>query len=222
MTLQPFGIYDGVLVMVDDETLTIWSHLGGKALLGPMEGLSMEVIPLHHMTWSKWRELHPDTLVLSPDTSYQRMYRDVQIGTPGMPYSFLDSFVNLDDRLPHNTLVAGVSANGAHRAYQLALAQDSGWAVNDELGGVPIVVVFDPESAFTLAYSRNVGERTLAFELDLTDGFHLRDTTTGTLWSIEGKGLQGELEGHSLDFVTSYITEWYGCAAYHPSTDIYQ
>ncbi len=48
------------------------------------------------------------------------------------------------------------------------------------------------------------------------------DTTTGTTWSLEGETLEGELEGHSLDFVTSYITEWYGWSAYNPSTDIYQ
>jgi len=182
----------------------------------------MEIIPLQHMSWTKWLELHPDTLVLSPDTSYTFAYQTVQIGSPGVPSSFVDSFVNMDERLSENTLVAGVNVGDDFRAYPLPTMTDVGGVVNDLLGGKPIVVVFDYESAFVLAYSREIGGRTIEFEADLSDGFHLVDTETGDRWSIDGQALEGDLEGQSLDFVVSYITEWYGWSAYHPSTDIYE
>ena len=208
--------------MIDDQTSTVWSHLGGKALMGPLEGSSMEVIPLNHATWAKWKELHPDTLVLSPDTQYQSRYRQVRIGAPGVPDSFLSTFVNIDDRLPGNTLVVGVAADDKYRAYPLATVQRRGGVINDELGGIPIVVIFDVESAFTLAYSSRVAGLTLQFEADPSDGLRLKDGNTGTIWGLDGRALEGALQGHTLDFVPSYITEWYGWSAYHPSTDIYQ
>ena len=54
--------------MRDRQTSTVWSHLEGVALRGPLAGSRMELIPLVHATWEQWRGLHPDTLVLSEDT----------------------------------------------------------------------------------------------------------------------------------------------------------
>jgi hypothetical protein len=34
--------------------------------------------------------------------------------------------------------------------------------------------------------------------------------------------VEGELEGVQLAFVTSFLTEWYGWAAFHPETTIYE
>ena len=208
--------------MIDDQTSTVWTHLGGKALQGTLDGRKMEIIPLQHMIWAKWLELHPDTLVLSPDTPYTFAYQTVQIGSPGVPSSFNDSFVNVDERLPENTLVAGVNVGDAFRAYPLDTIAEVGGVVNDVLDGEPIVVVFDFDSTFMLAYSREVGDRTIEFETDASDGFHLIDKETGDRWSIDGQALEGDLDGQSLHFVVSYITEWYGWSAYHPSTDIYE
>ena len=50
---QLFGLYDAVMVMSDVETGSIWSHLGGGALDGPMQGAQLELIPLIQTTWQQ-------------------------------------------------------------------------------------------------------------------------------------------------------------------------
>lgn len=47
------------------------------------------------------------------------------------------------------------------------------------------------------------------------------DTQTGSRWSTGGLALEGPLAGVPLTFVTSFLTEWYGWAAFHPETGIY-
>ncbi len=70
-TLELFGLYNAVMVMSDRETGSLWSHPGGDALDGPLNGSEMEIIPVVQTTWEQWRSLHPDTLVLSDDTPYK-------------------------------------------------------------------------------------------------------------------------------------------------------
>ena len=44
---------------------------------------------------------------------------------------------------------------------------------------------------------------------------------TGTVWDRSGRAVAGPDTGAELGFVTSFVTEWYGWAAYHPNTGIF-
>ena len=218
---QLFGLYDAVMVMSDEETGSIWSHLGGGALDGPMQGAQLELIPLIQTTWEQWLELHPDSLVLSDETPYKDWYSDPGLGNAGFGPEFVRSIVNWDDRLPPNDLVLGVGVSGAFRAYPRHAVSTEQGVVNDVLAGEPIVIFMDGSSAFSVAYSREVDGRILQFENASDENLEIFDIETGSAWNLEGRAIAGPLEGEALTFVTSYLTEWYGWAAYHPTTDIY-
>jgi hypothetical protein len=47
------------------------------------------------------------------------------------------------------------------------------------------------------------------------------DAQTDSRWNSSGLAVAGELAGVQLSFVTSFFTEWYGWAAFHPDTTIY-
>ena len=49
----------------------------------------------------------------------------------------------------------------------------------------------------------------------------ITDLQTGSTWHPDGLALEGDLAGVQLAFVTSFFTEWYGWAAFHPDTLIY-
>ena len=54
LTFEVFGLLQEVLIMIDRETGTLWTHLDGKAIQGPLEGKRMTMIPAPHMTWKEW------------------------------------------------------------------------------------------------------------------------------------------------------------------------
>ena len=221
LRFELFGLYNAVMVMNDRETGSIWSHLGGNALHGPMYGSTMEFIPLLQTTWATWRELHPESLVLSDDTPYQAWYSNPSIGAPGLGPEFIKSIVNWDTCLPQNHLVLGVTAGGESKAYSLLDVAASGGVVNDQLAARPIVVFADAEIPFSIAFSREVSGEILDFENIGLDHSIIIDEQTGFTWNLEGRAVAGTLKGQSLSFVTSYLTEWYGWSAYHPHTGIY-
>ena len=210
------GLYNGVFKMVDDATGTTWGHLDGLAVAGPLAGEQLTIVPLQMTTWGAWLVAQPSTTVIDIDTGYQ--YREqVRLGQDALRGAFLDTLGELDARLPAGELVIGVLAGSEALAFPLAA--QAGAPMQAEVDGVPVVILEDAAGAPSLAYHRALSDgRVLSFER--LDGV-VYDVETGTLWSPSGLGLEGELAGVQLTFVTSFFTEWYGWAAFHPETEIY-
>lgn len=188
--------------MVDDQTGTVWSHLDGVALDGPLAGAHLEVLPLQTTTWAAWREQWPDTT--TPDLNTGFVYRRVQIAGSGLSRTFLDTLDGVDGRLRDNELVIGVLAGDEARAFPLREAPPEA-PMQDTVGGVPIVVLEDSAGIPAAAYHRALSDgRVLDFEL--SDGA-ARDLETGSRWNASGLAVEGELAGVQLTFVTSFFTE---------------
>ena len=210
------GLYNGVFKMVDDLTGTTWAHIDGLALAGPLAGEQLPILPLQMTTWGDWLAAHPSTTVIDIDTGYQYS-EQVRIGQDALRGTFLDTLGELDDRLPAGELVIGVLAGS--KALAFPLAAQGGAPMQAEVDGVPVVILEDANGVPALAYHRALSDgRVLRFER--RDGA-IYDLETGTQWSASGLGRVGELAGVQLTFVTSFFTEWYGWAAFHPDTDIY-
>ena len=216
LTFEVFGLKQAVLIMLDRETGSIWTHLDGKAIQGPLERKRMTIIPLPQMTWGEWKKSRPDTLVLSPDTPFANRYRPVSIAR----YNQREAGFG-DDRLASNALVIGVEVDGAFKGYPVGDVGSVG-VVNDTLSGQPIVIVYDSAAQSGLAFSRVVDDQVLEFYNNTNEGLELRDRATNSTWEIQGLAIDGSLKGAKLDFVSSFISEWYGWSGYHPETDIYE
>ena len=57
-------LYDGILVMRDMETGSLWSQAISTAIDGHFDGMVLEPVPAERVSWAKWMEEHPDSLVL--------------------------------------------------------------------------------------------------------------------------------------------------------------
>lgn len=60
------------LIMRDPETKTLWSHLLGKGMRGPLEGFELERIPAVITTWTDWKTRHPESSVLAMERTAER------------------------------------------------------------------------------------------------------------------------------------------------------
>ena len=57
-------LYYGILVMRDRETGSLWSQAISTAIDGHFDGMGLEPVPVERVSWKKWKEEHPDSLVL--------------------------------------------------------------------------------------------------------------------------------------------------------------
>ena len=107
-------------------------------------------------------------------------------------------------------------------AYPVAALEQTSGVINVDVDGVPIVVFYDAEANAGIAYARNVDGETARFERASGASFLATDSISGFLWDFSGRNVSDDDADDSLEFVTSYLSEWYGWSAYHPDTTIYE
>jgi len=231
--LDFYGLYNGVVALCERETASVFLQASGEFATGPLAGAELKTGALLDTTWAQWKKLHPDTLVMSPDTPFSKFYNPKDKPEPrgytNFPAPFFRPTVTRGDkRLPPFDKVLGVALNQPgensgnagvlRRAYPMKTLSDTGGVVNDTLGNVPVAVLFDPESAAANALCRQLEGRTLT--MSVRDGAFY-DDETGTRWSLEGRGEQGPLAGKMLSRIDNHLSQWYGWVAYFPDTSIY-
>ena len=206
------------LVMYDRETDSMWSQVSGEAIYGSYQGAGLTILPALMTTWSSWLEEHPDTMTLDKEgreeygfDPYEPYYGDDSVGLFGRSVN--------DDRLDAKELVTGVIVEGRAKAYPF-LELSKSPVINDEVGGVSLLVAFDSESRSATIFSRTVSGRTLTFE---TRNSNLTDVETGSVWSpLTGRALKGELAGDRLSVTPSITLFWFAWADYNPGTAVHR
>jgi hypothetical protein len=102
--------------------------------------------------------------------------------------------------LAHNPVI-GVALGGEAHVYPLHLIERH-QLVNDALGGVPVVVTYDPLAGATAAYERRVDGRTLELGvagLLYNSNFLMYDRATESLFvQLTGEAVTGPLAGRRL------------------------
>lgn len=85
-------LYNKSFVMYDRETESLWVHTTGRSVKGELRGLELEFLPSEIVSWSVWRDRHPDTLVLDRGGESEGF-----MGTFAMDEDFEDFGVSVGD-----------------------------------------------------------------------------------------------------------------------------
>ncbi len=134
------------MLLYDRETESLWSQLLRSSVTGPLTGKKLPTIPSVLVTWGKWRELHPETLVLSVKTGFSRDYsRDPYRSYYKNPFAFFD-FPMIKKGIKAKELVYGVEVGGGKKAYPLRLLKALTGQLHDTVAGVEITITRDSES----------------------------------------------------------------------------
>src|ERR1044072_4678075 len=125
--------------MQDAETGTWWQQVSGEAILGPLKGRKLTLLPFDQLTFRVWREEAPNGRVLVPVDAiasakrYARADWEERMEKTPVPRS-------ADQQMPPRTLVLGIELKGVARAYPLEGMNAVG-VVLDELACPPMAPV---------------------------------------------------------------------------------
>ena len=222
------------LIMYDRQTHTWWQQFTGEGIVGRYAGGQLEHLPSLLVSFADFRAAYPDGRALSRDTGFTRQYgRNPYVGydtTKGNPFLFGGA---LDDRLTPVERVIAVSVNGVDAAFPLGVLQEER-VINYTVGGRDIVALFkfgaaSALDAASIAGSRDVGSAAV-FDANLNgrkltfgvEGNRIVDAETGSVWSILGSALEGELAGESLTPLVHGNHFWFAWAAFKPNTLLYE
>ncbi|MDP9445061.1 MAG: DUF3179 domain-containing protein [Actinomycetota bacterium] len=224
-------LYADNLVMYDRQTESLWPQLTGQAAVGVLTGTRLRAIPMGTVAWDDFRAAHPDALVLSRDTGYERPYgQNPYTGYDDPDGDLLFALPGGEDpRLPAKERVVGIRVGDDSLALRRSLvARDS--VVTVHVGGTPVLVWHRPGQASALDQARvadgkdigtvgvfdpRVDGQRLEFQA-VPNGF--RDSQTGSTWNVLGEAVGGPLSGRRLRPHRHLDTFWFAWVAFQPDT----
>ena len=214
---QEHGLYDGLFLMMDDETSTFWDHMTGEAVYGPLTGASLEVDNIFQTTVAQALEEDPDAMVALSD---RVLWEEERLGLRGLVSSmgsklsrmFQSTVKEEDGRRPTMDLGMGLWEGESSRYYPYETVVESDNAVIDHFQGRRVLVFLDP-SAYSLSafYVEADGYEWDGEVLRLTDGSYIEG---GVMRGADGRRMEASRP-------LQIFTRWYGFSLTFPGTEIY-
>ena len=228
-------LYASALVMYDRATESLWTHFDGSAVVGVLTGDRLLAVASPLMAWEDFSSSYPEGTVLNwNETGFRRDY-----GTnPYVGYDDADAepFLfrgPLDDRARAMQRVVGISIGGEATAYPLeSLMAGDATATPANIGGRDLVIFWKAGQASALdasaidegkpvgsvgVFAPRVDGRQLTF---VADGPNFVDRETGSIWTIAGTAVAGELAGSELERIEHLDTFWFAWSTYRPGTTL--
>lgn len=215
------GINNQNFIMRDEQTGSWWQQVSGECVLGPLKGQRLKLFDHDELTFATWkregaagRVLRPDPRLLAagkyaPADWESRMQR-VPVAT---------TLKDADAVLPARTLVVGVEAGGAAKAYPVdALARQN--PIVDKIGDAPVLVLLAEDGKSIRVFDRRLEGRTLEFFLRPGTA-ELLDAETGSVWDFTGAAASGPLAGRRLTRLQPVKDYWFDWKQHHPDTAVY-
>jgi hypothetical protein len=151
-TVLQFGVsgllYNSDVLLYDRNSESLWSQLLGKSVSGKLKGVNLPQLPAAHTTWKDWQQRHPDTLVLSRNTGFNRDYRK-------SPYSGYEKtrrlYFKVSNKAPADyhpkERVIGLEIDGFFKAYPYSELSKNGQAVfSDTIAGQKVKIQWNEEA----------------------------------------------------------------------------
>ena len=225
-------LWNSALVMYDRQTETLWSHFNGEAIVGMLTGTELETFPVATVPWGVWRDAHPEGLVLSRDTGFDRDYGS-------NPYPGYDDITSqpflfegeVDGRFTAMTRVVGIELEGSALAVPLVLLREQG-VVPATVDGQDLTVWWAPGTASALDEGAIVDGDDIGATgvfVPVVDGNALTftpsgggftDDQTGSTWNLLGRAVGGPLVDRQLEPVEHVDTFWFAWSAFRPDTAV--
>ena len=170
------ALWGNAMTWWDHDTGSVWSQPLGEAIIGPLAGATLALMPSTLTTWQAWRVSHPETLALDVH-AWETAFR-------------------LDD------MAIVVDLGTAVVAYPIPTVRSAG-VINDVIAGVHVAIVTDPQDDDGWAvFSRTLDDAVV----DLTiAGADLQDTRNGSTFDpVTGVGRSGPHGDAQLDRLAAF------------------
>lgn len=194
----------------------------GQAISGNLKGTHLNFIPVLHTTWESWQEIHPDTLVVSPDLfgadPYTKYYYSP---AEGLRNTLRGGGPLRDANVYPKQFVLGVRLAGQAKAYPFSALHKQP-IINDQIAGIPIAVFFNKMTLTGTVFDRRLDDGTLLIFAPTNVDEYVIDNQTQSTWNIlTGQAVSGPLMGTGLIQIPVTYAFWFGWVDNHPGDTIY-
>ena len=209
-------LYNSNLLMYDRLTESYWSQALGLAVKGELTGTQLNLVPFDVITWGDWKELYPDTLVMTTETGYLRSYATDPYGNYYTEPRIMFPVEYKDDRIHPKEIIIGIEIDDVYKAYRQNDIE-SETVINDSVNDEPLLLVslFSENSR---VFERTVNDEILDFQFNENK---IVDLQTDSEWNYDGIAISGPYLGTQLERIPTSPGFWFEWFAFHPDTLVY-
>ena len=228
-------LFNNNLIMYDlNDDQIRYPQMTHTGISGVRAGWVLNTPPFVETTWRYWKQLHPDTFVISINTpgAYDAseydvypygIYRDPDSAPKFQVYPSLEDNP-LAGLYSPKEMTFGVRFIEKPKAYPASALGDEA-VINDTLAGRNIVVVWYGAEQMAVAFSRKYGQRTLVFDrvpsTSHTYPFMMRDRETRSTWDLRGRAIAGPLKDSVLQQIPGHSAFWFAWITFWQDTEVY-
>ena len=216
------------LIPYDRNTDSEWSQMQLRSVHGQRSGRVIERIDVIETSWSTWKQMYPESQILTTETGFNRNYQGYTYGQSYLTnQNTLFPVINEDNRLHPKKRVHGLIADSvadteaAAKAYVIDRMGDGVNIIQDSFQGMDHVVVGSASLNFAASFHRDLNGTTLDFS-PVQDALPVAmEDQEGNRWNVFGEAVSGPREGQKLRHTRSYTGYWFAWADFFPGLEIH-
>ena len=213
------GWRNGIMVIKHKDG-TLFSALSGVAFEGPRKGATLTPLPIIETDWGYWLKAYPGTVAYHMFDKYQPF--DL---SPAPNKQSLVTRPRPDERLAADEQVIGLALGKSTKAFPISILATNK-ILRDKIGDQEIVVLWYAPTRTAAIYAPQMENETAPDRLTLESNAQIptapfMDKETFSHWSIEGRAIEGPLQGKTLRWLPGVQCKWFAWAAENPKTEIY-
>ena len=176
-------LYNANVIPYDLITNSNWSQLLLKSVNGSLSGTAATNFQLIETTWKTWKEMFPNSKVLSTNTGFSRNYAAYPYGDYRTNHNALIFNVEPDDsRIPRKERVLGIIKDGKAKVYRFSSLTANNGIILDAFQGESLVVAGDAQKNVMVVFEKKLPDGSIPnFILDNNRTGLLKDQF-GNIW----------------------------------------
>ena len=188
----------------DQTTCSWWRQANGEAITGKLNGVTLPEVFSQQTSLAEWLLMHPNTLIMQPDTLFKEEYDHMKNYDKGKGKSSLTKADSLSWK--DKSWVAGIVIGADSKAFDWNRLK-SERIINDVVGKQPVVLALASDTVSFFAFERPAAEK-----------FVLRNDSL--IAGNQAYSLKGETgnQGKPLRKVKAYQEFWHSWKTFHPQT----
>lgn len=216
-------LYNSNLIPYDRNSDSNWSQMTNKCVNGELINTKINTHFLFETTWATWKEMYPNSQVITTNTGVNRNYSSFPYGNYRTSSSINFPISNDDDRLHRKERVLGVLINEQARVYRFDKFTGSEiQMIQDEFQGEKLVIVGNEEKNFIVVFKRVLNGNELTFSVLQNELPAIIEDENGNKYDAFGQVIAGPAIGSTLEIPTTYMGYWFSWGAFYPSVEIFE
>lgn len=219
-------LFNSNLVMYDRETGSYWAQMLEQAVCCTERLTIPDRVQVIETTWGTWRQMYPQTTLLSDETGFSRAYGLYPYGNYLTNRQIIppeNTVILGDDRLHRKERIVGINVGDNSKAYPIANFSSGVTTINDRVGSMDVVAVGSAGADLGAIFNRQLEDcTTLEFSAVQDQLPVVMLDNEGSAWDIFGVAVSGPRAGTQLQKTNSYIAFWFAWAAFFPGAAIHQ